>query len=246
MQIVVPAAGRGQRFLERGYAMPKPLIEVLGKPLIKWSTDGLQGVEGARFIFLVLQEHIEKHQIGRRLTQLYPGCAVVPVHGVTLGAACTVLLAKPKLDLDDELFIVNCDNLFAIDWGFVRPRLSPTTDGVILYFASQYERWSYVASDERGYAVRVVEKEVISDKATVGCYYFRQARLFTEAAEYMVQHDLRTKGEFYVSPTYNILLEQGRRIQVFPVDLHYSLGTPDELESFRTMFHVGVRENAIV
>ena len=35
MQIIIPMAGIGKRFIEAGYKDPKPLIEVDGKPMIQ-------------------------------------------------------------------------------------------------------------------------------------------------------------------------------------------------------------------
>lgn len=236
MQIVVPAAGRGSRFLAQGYKGPKPLLSVLGKPLIKWSTDGLRGIGQAQFIFLILQEHIREYDLDQQLQRLYPGCIVVSVNKVTEGAACTVLLAKPYLKPEEDMAIVNCDNLFLIDVFRAKQQLSPEASAIIFYFASNYDRWSYVATDAQGYARKIAEKDVISDKATVGCYYFRHARYFIEGAEYMITHNLRTKGEFYVSPVYNILIEQGHKIQTVPCDLHFSLGTPEEVENFQALF----------
>lgn len=236
MQIVVPAAGRGSRFSVQGYSDPKPLLEVLGRPLVKWSTDGLRGIAGAKFIFLVLQEHIDRHQIDERLREMYDNCEVVSVQTITEGAASTVLLAKDWLNLNDDLAIVNCDNMFIVDLGSMKSSLSASVKGVIIYFASRSDRWSYVQVNEQGLAIRVAEKEVISDKATVGCYYFKQAKYFVEAAEYMIEKGIRTKGEFYVCPVYNILIEQGHQIMTFPCELHYSLGTPEEVEEFKRVF----------
>ena len=158
MQVVVPAAGRGQRFIDKGCLEPKPLIRVLDKPLIKWSTDGIGGVDDLKFIFLVQEEHIKNGNIDKELHKLYGNCEVVSVDRVTEGAACTVLLAKEKLNMDEDVIIANCDNLFSIDVGFAKQRLLPETKGIIFYFASLYDRWSYVETDADGFAKRVVEK----------------------------------------------------------------------------------------
>lgn len=236
MQIVVPAAGRGQRFLEAGYSAPKPLIKVLGKPIIKWSTDGLRGVIDPRFIFLVLKEQIENNKLDEQLKDLYKSCEVVSVDKLTEGAACTVLLAKDKLDPEKELMIVNCDNMFYVDMDRVKQKLEGGDKGVIFYFASNSSALSYVEADGNGYAKRIAEKEVISDKATVGCYYFSKAKYFIESAEYMIKNNLRVKGEFYVAPTFNILIEQGAAIRVFPVEFHFNLGTPEWIDKFKSLF----------
>lgn len=237
MQIIVPAAGRGSRFAAEGYIGPKPLIPALGKPLIQWSIDGLRGIDGAQLIFLILQEHIERYELDKVLKKMYPGSIAVPVKEVTEGAACTVLLAKPHLNLSEDMAIVNCDNLFFIDLARAKQQLQAETSAIIFYFASNYDRWSYVATDANGYATKVAEKDVISDKATVGCYYFRKARYFTDAAEYMIHHNMRTKGEFYVSPVYNVMVKEGHKIQTMPCDLHFSLGTPEEVRSFEQLFY---------
>jgi len=236
MQIVIPAAGRGRRFLEADYTEPKPLINVCGKPIIKWSIDGLKGILNPKFIFLVLQEHIDSYKIDEKLKELYSGCDIVSVDKFTEGAACTVLLAKEKLDLEDEFMIVNCDNLFYVDMNEVKKRLTEKDKGVIFYFASNSEALSYVETDEEGYAKRIAEKEVISDKATVGAYYFTKAKYFVESAEFMIKNNMRVKGEFYIAPTYNILIEQGAKIRTFPVDFHFNLGIPEEIDKFKSLF----------
>lgn len=236
MQIIVPAAGRGQRFADAGYSGAKPLIKVLEKPIIKWSTDGLRGIEDPKFIFLVLEEHIRHHRIDEWLKDRYGGCTVVPVNQTTEGAACTVLLAKEELNPDEELMIVNCDNMFYVDMRRVKEQLGEGDKGVIFYFASNSPALSYVEADEDGHAKRIAEKEVISDKATVGCYYFSKARYFIESAEYMIRNDIRVRGEFYVAPTFNILIEQGASVRVFPVEFHFNLGTPEWIEKFISLF----------
>jgi len=48
-------------------------------------------------------------------------------------------------------------------------------------------KWSFVDVDENGRVSRVVEKEVISDRATVGVYYFRRGRDFVFSAKQMIE-----------------------------------------------------------
>ena len=47
MNIVMPMAGRGHRFVEVGIDVPKPLIDVRGRPMYAWATDGLPLDEAA-------------------------------------------------------------------------------------------------------------------------------------------------------------------------------------------------------
>ena len=58
MQIVVPMSGFGERFRRAGHVVPKPLIEIDGKPIIAHVIDMFPGE--ADFIFICNQEHLNK------------------------------------------------------------------------------------------------------------------------------------------------------------------------------------------
>lgn len=59
LNIVLPMAGRGRRFHEAGYVIPKPLIEIHGIPMIKLVVDNLTPRCEHRFIFVAQREHID-------------------------------------------------------------------------------------------------------------------------------------------------------------------------------------------
>src|SRR4051812_40575273 len=105
LNIVVPMAGRGSRFRDVGYELPKPLIPVHGIPMIQLVIGNMAPRRPHRFVFLVLEEHLAAYRVDQHLRTWAPGCEVVPVKGVTEGAACTVLLAEALIDSDDSLMI---------------------------------------------------------------------------------------------------------------------------------------------
>ena len=57
INVLIPMAGRGSRFEQAGYSLPKPLVDVQGHPMISRVIENL-GIE-ARYIFLCLKEHGE-------------------------------------------------------------------------------------------------------------------------------------------------------------------------------------------
>ena len=60
----MPMAGRGSRFFENGFVMPKPLIEINGRPFFYWATQSIaKFVDCADITFVVLEEHIRDHAI---------------------------------------------------------------------------------------------------------------------------------------------------------------------------------------
>ena len=94
LNVVLPIAGRGSRFADAGYTLPKPLIPVHGVPMIEAVVRNIRPRRPHRFIFVALREHLEHLGMRDALEHAAPGCVVIPVDTVTQGAACTVLLAR--------------------------------------------------------------------------------------------------------------------------------------------------------
>lgn len=233
MNIVIPMAGRGRRFEEAGYTFPKPLIDVDGKPMIQLVVESL-GLRG-RHIFLVQREHLARYAVADMLERIAPDCVVVPVDGVTEGAACTVLLARDLIDSDAPLVIANSDQIIEWDermrtFGLHDPW---HPDGAILTFTSTHPKWSYARLNEDGWVTEVAEKRPISDLATCGVYWFRHGHDFVAGADRMIAANRRVNGEFYVAPVFNELIAVGKRILTMQVKAMHGLGTPEDLEAYR-------------
>lgn len=237
LNIVLPIAGRGSRFVTAGYTLPKPLIPVHGVPMIELVVRNVRPSVPHRFIFIALQEHLEHLQMRETLARVAPGSVVIPVREVTEGAACTVLLASDLVGGDDALMIANSDQWvdIAID-DYLAAMDRASADGLIMTMWADHPKWSFVARDASGRVCRVVEKEVVSHDATVGIYNFRRGRDFVRAAQQMIARDLRVNGEFYVAPTYNQLIDEGATIATYDVGREgcgmHGLGVPSDLEAF--------------
>lgn len=237
LNIVVPMAGRGSRFRDAGYELPKPLIPVAGKPMIQVVIENVRPAQQHRFIFLCLDEHLEKYGLEQKLASWAPGCVIVPVGEVTEGAACTVLLARSLIDTPDPLMLANSDQYVEIQIDdYLASMQSGDADGYIMTMEADHPKWSYVGFDPAGKINRVVEKEVVSREATVGIYNYARGADFVKFAEQMIAKDIRVNNEFYVAPVYNEMLAAGLRLGYYNIgrvgDGMYGLGTPDDLELF--------------
>jgi dTDP-glucose pyrophosphorylase len=240
MNIVIPMAGRGSRFSNAGYNTPKPLIPVGGRPMIEWIIENIRPQRAHRFIFLCLAEHLERYpEVPAALQSLCPGCEIVPVSQVTEGAACTVLLARQFIDSTEPLMIANSDQIvdLAIN-DYLAASDAPDTAGLIMTFWSDHPKWSYCRMRDDGTVSEVVEKQVVSNEATVGIYNFARGGDFVRAADSMIAADLRVNGEFYVAPCYNQLINAGDKVVTMKTgreyDGMYGVGTPEDLEFFKT------------
>ena len=231
LNILIPMAGAGSRFAAKGYEMPKPLIDVDGKPMIQRVIENIE-LEG-QYIFVVQKEHCEKYGVDSILKNLKPDCKIVKIEGITEGAACTTLLAKEHIDNDTPLLMANSDQW--VDWSpnhFIDYVKRRDCDGAILTFPSDSEKYSYAKIDADGYVTETAEKIVISSHATVGFYYWKSGKEYVECAEEMIERNIRFKNEFYVCPVYNMLSEKSGKTIIYPVPRMIAMGTPEELNYF--------------
>ncbi len=240
INIVIPMAGAGSRFSRKGYAQPKPLIPINGIPMIRVVINNLMPKRRHRFIFICQQTHIADYGLADKLPQWAPGCEIIGLDGITDGAACTVLAARNLINSDDELMIANSDQYvdISIDHYLERMR-TEDSDGIIMTMHANDPKWSFVGLDAKKHVTHVVEKQVISDEATVGIYNFKHGRDFVSGADKMIEQNLRVNGEFYVAPVYNELIKRGHNITVHNIgkefDGMYGLGIPEDLDLFLSL-----------
>lgn len=238
---VIPMAGEGKRFADKGYTFPKPLISIRGKPMIQWVVESLHLPLDTRYRFLVRRQDAEQYGLESMLKLIAPNSDMVIVKTPNEGAACTVLEGVEDLAPNDELLIANSDQWIDWDWTEVRHFMEKQTadgkpvNGLIPTFRSVHPKWSFVELAEDSMLVkRVAEKQPISPHATVGIYYFYRAELFRSCAYAMMHANKRVKGEFYVAPVFNEVIEHVKgAVYAYPVYTMWGLGTPEDLEEFK-------------
>lgn len=231
MNVVIPMAGAGSRFKEHGYELPKPLIDVNGKPMIEVVIESLN--LDAMYIFIVQKEHREKYNLDNILKNILSNFEIIEVDTITEGAACTVLKSENLINNENPLMIVNSDQY--IEWDsetFYYKMNENDIDGSILTFNSTHPKWSFVKLDSDGYICQVAEKNPISNIATVGIYYWKKGSDFVHFANDMIQKNIRVNNEFYICPVFNQAIENYKKVTSFDVKSMWGLGTPEDLEYF--------------
>jgi dTDP-glucose pyrophosphorylase len=240
LNIVIPMAGAGSRFALAGYKETKPLIAVSGVPMIRLVIENLRPRQEHRFIFICQAAHVAQYNLREQLSAWAPGCEVISINGLTQGAACTVLAVENLIANNEPLMIANSDQWVDVDINrYLARQDDADLDGLIMTMTADDPKWSFVSLSAEGLVTRVVEKEVISNEATVGIYNYRRGRDFVDGAHAMIAADERSNGEFYVAPVYNRLIRAGARVGIHNVGGEargmYGLGTPADLELFKTL-----------
>lgn len=249
INIVIPFSGEGTSFQNAGYTFPKPLIDINGKPMIQMVIENLKPKLKHKFILICKKDHYDKYSLNQifdnSTTRNYES---IQLTASTQGAACTVLVAVDLINSDDELLIANGDQIIDLDINkFINFARKSKADGVIMTFISQHPRWSYARVGKRGVVLETAEKKVISDKATVGIYYFKKGSLFVQSAFSMIHKNIRFNGDFYVCPVFNELILGGKKVITWEIkqESMHSLGTPEDLTTYLAHLEATSRKKRI-
>ncbi len=236
---LIPMAGRGNRFFQERYRVPKPFIPVMGKPMLVTSVKSFPPAD--RYIFLGLNEHVQKYNLSSIVEQEFKEARVISVKEVTPGPACTCLLAESYLNPEEGLLIASCDYQTVYDQNRYAALVQDESIDVIIW---TFRMGTIKKANPRAFAycvtrgeevVEVVEKRTISaapekDPCVAGSFTYRRSSDFIRGAKKMIERDLRVNNEFYVATSINQLIEEGKKVVTFEVDYFISFGNPFELE----------------
>ena len=239
LHIIMPMAGEGSRFKKEGWATPKPLILLDGQPLFKHAIQSVSA-EGIpmKYSFIVRQEHIEDYHIDKGIKSFLPEANIFSVLKTTRGAVETCLMAEIAIEDDDAVIVMDCDLEFrSVKFmEIIKVILSKSMDeadgGALVSFKSDNPKYSYAEVGEDGYVKRTAEKEVISNHALCGAYFFSTGKRFKQIAHQLLNEPEFKKPEYYVSLLYNYMLKTGEKVQLAPMEEYYSYGTPEELKQY--------------
>jgi NDP-sugar pyrophosphorylase family protein len=251
MQIIIPMSGFGERFRAEGYTLPKPLIEVEGKPVISHVVDLFPGHHD--FIFICNEDHLRnsKWNMQALLESLSNSTRIISISAHKLGPVNAILKAKNALDLNAETIVNYADFTCRLDFDKflddIRVRsLSGSVPAYRGFHPHSGGSTNYAYIKENDFFLEDIrEKAPFTDNkfaefASSGTYYFKSASLMLDLFEEQVSKGISVSGEFYVSSSMALMRERGLEVGVFELEHFMQWGTPQDLweyEHFSNLFH---------
>ncbi len=236
INVIIPLAGGTLLFENSEYHYPKPIIEIMGKPMIQLVIENLQTIPGPkRLIFIVNNEHCSTYYLDNTIKLLSENSEIIKLHKATKGAACSCLMAEEYINNDDPLIIVNGDQIIDIDYKEVFNYFTNQKyDAGVISFDSVHPRWSYVRLNENNKIVETTEKRPISKHAIAGFYYYSKGNLFIKAAFQSIIKDNHHNDQYFIAPTMNELVLENKNIGMFNIkDTQYhSFYSPQKIKEF--------------
>lgn len=226
MRIIVPMAGMGKRMRPHTLTTPKPLIPVAGKPIVQHLVEDIirmcnQKVEEIAYVVGRFGEEAEKNLVS--IAENLGAKGSIHYQDVPLGTAHAILCAESALT--GPVVIAFADTLFSADF-----KMDPDCDGVI--WVKQIDdprQFGVVKTGADGVITDFVEKpqEFVSDLAIIGIYYIRDGDNLRKELRYLIDNDIKDKGEYQLTNALENMKAKGRRLKAGKVDEWLDCGNKD-------------------
>lgn len=251
--LVIPMAGLGQRFVNEGYNVAKPLIAVSGKPMVAQATKDLPAA--VHHVFVLRSDMPGYQEISEELKRIYPDAIIKTIPGVTEGQACTALLGLDALELEmgavlGPLTIGACDNGAIYDAKAFQELVDNSEVDVIVWGVRGHanalrhpEMFGWIKAEEGRIQTISVKKPLESpatDPIVIGTFTFCKAEDYRRVVDHLIARNGRINNEFYIDTCINDAIELGLRCYLFEIDSYLSWGTPKDLctfEYWQSCFH---------
>jgi len=226
MKIIIPMAGRGSRLRPHTLTVPKPLVPIAGKPIVQILVEDLtkslsEKVDEIAFVTGDFGDDVDKQLIS--IAESLGAKGSVYKQTQPLGTAHAILCAEESIT--GKCMIAFSDTLFKADFKF-----NSEEDGII--WAQKVENpsaFGVLKTDENNVITDFIEKpkEFVSDLAIVGIYYVRDGDNLKSELQYLLDNDIKDRGEFQLTDALENMKQKGIKFKVGQIDEWLDCGNKD-------------------
>lgn len=245
MRLIIPMAGMGKRMRPHTLTVPKPLLPVAGKPIVHWLIEDIsevcgEPIEEIGFVTGNFGSETEEQliaiaeSVGAKGRIFYQDEALGTAHAILCAAEC----------LKGDVIVAFADTLFRAKF-----HLDKSHDGVIwVHKVDNPSSFGVVKYNQDNIITDFVEKptEFVSDLAIIGIYYFKSGETLHRELQYLIDNDIREKGEYQLTNALENMKNKGMQFTPGAVDEWWDCGNKDAtvntnsrlLETRHELFHV--------
>lgn len=210
MRIIVPMAGMGKRMRPHTLTVPKPLIPIAGKPIVQRLVEDIakvcqEPIEEVAFIIGHFGEEVEKDLVS--IAEKVGAKGSIHYQEEALGTAHAILCAKDALK--GKVVVAFADTLFKADF-----QLDTNADGTIWVQRVEDPRpFGVIKLNDKNEITDFIEKpqEFVSDLAIIGIYYFRDGEYLQNELQYLLDNDIKDKGEYQLTNALENMKNKGTK-----------------------------------
>ncbi len=178
--------------------VPKPLIPIVGKPIVQRLVEDIakvcqEPIEEVAFIIGHFGEKVEQDL--KKIAGSVGAKGSIYYQEEALGTAHAILCAQDSLE--GKVVVAFADTLFKADF-----QLDTNADGTIWVQRVEDPRpFGVIKLNDKNEITDFVEKpvEFVSDLAIIGIYYFRDGEYLRQELQYLLDNNIKDKGEFQLT-----------------------------------------------
>jgi len=234
MNIIIPLGGKGERFLNNGYSLPKPLIKVFDKSMIFYVLDNLE-INKNDMVFMIYY-NLEKYDFENKINHKYPFINFVKLNNQTKGASETIMIGLEtikKLTNNLKCMLLDCDTFYTQN---ITKMYKDINVNSVFYTINKEEQpiYSYINLDNEQNITLIKEKVKISDNANTGIYCFNNINELSFYAKKVVDNNINFNGECYTSCIIDEMIKDNIIFKGIQINNNsvFNLGTPNQLNTY--------------
>lgn len=209
MKIIIPMAGKGKRMRPHTLTVPKPLINVAGKPIVQRLVEDITKVCGEKvdeIAYIIgpdFGKEVEEHLV--KIAEEQGAKGTICYQEKALGTAHAIMCAKESIS--GKTVVAFADTLFKAD--FV---MDTNQEGVIwVQGIEDPSQFGVVKLNDAGVITDFIEKPstFVSNLAIIGIYYFKDGDNLKKELQYLLDNDIKEKGEYQLTNALENMKQKG-------------------------------------
>lgn len=209
MNIIIPMAGLGKRMRPHTLTIPKPLLPIAGKPIVHRLVEDIakvssEKIENVGFIIHPSFGADAEENLKAIATQI-GATGKIYYQTEALGISHALLYAAELFT--GKVIVAFADTLFKADF-----TLDTSRDGIIwVQKVEDPSQFGVVRLNEKKEISEFVEKpsDFVSDLAIIGIYFFNEGEKIAGEMQYLIDHNIKEKGEFQFTTALQNLNKKG-------------------------------------
>ena len=241
MKVIIPAAGIGTRLRPHTYNRPKAMVKIAGVPIIGHILNRLEKISPEEILIIV---GYKKDNLINWVNKKYQNLNIKFVEQKKMeGLGHAVYMTKESVT-NTELLIILGDTIVDID-------LKKFTNSKHTTLATKKvknpKRFGIAELNEKGFIENLIEKpdNPTSNEALIGVYYIKESQPLFDSLKYIIENDIRTKGEYQITDALNQMLKQDNKMKTYNITKWFDCGTIETLLS-TNKFLLDKQENSFI
>jgi len=226
MKIIIPMAGMGKRMRPHTLTTPKPLIPIAGKPMVQRIVEDItkvcdEPVDEIAFVIGRFGKEAENNLV--KVAESLGSKGSIHYQDQPLGTAHAIMCAKECLT--GKVVVAFADTLFKADF-----KMDSSQEGIIwVQKVDDPKPFGVVKIDANNVITDFVEKPqtFVSDLAIIGIYYFKDGEYLKRELQYLLDNDIKEKGEFQLTNALENMKAKGTKFNPGKVTEWLDCGNKD-------------------